>query len=165
MCEINPDTAYVVSISVSLGFPYMVSVSPCFPYMVSVFPCFSYMVMLPKHLSVKAIFVDRALLWVAMNVALSQGPQLGRLNDKTVFVFMECARIWAGAPNTLSSCWLGAAIDYACMGKRLFVKSYNLSFKSSLLLLQIMFVCTMIKGILCGEAIRLGRYPLVEHRW
>ena len=38
--EIDPDTAYVVCISVSLGFPYMVSVFPCFPYMVSICPCF-----------------------------------------------------------------------------------------------------------------------------
>ena len=38
--EIDPDTAYVVCISVSLGFPYMVSVFPCFPYMVSICPYF-----------------------------------------------------------------------------------------------------------------------------
>ena len=37
--EIDPDTAYVVCISV-LGFPYMVSVFPCFPYMVSICPYF-----------------------------------------------------------------------------------------------------------------------------
>ena len=36
--EIAPDTAYVVCISESLGFPYMVSVFPCFPYMVSICP-------------------------------------------------------------------------------------------------------------------------------
>ena len=33
--EIDPDTAYVVCISVSFGFPYMVSVFPCFPYMIT----------------------------------------------------------------------------------------------------------------------------------
>ena len=38
--EIDPDTAYMVCISVSLGFPYMVSVFPCFPYMVSICPYF-----------------------------------------------------------------------------------------------------------------------------
>ena len=38
--EIDPDTAYVVCISVSLSFPYMVSVFPCFPYMVSICPYF-----------------------------------------------------------------------------------------------------------------------------
>ena len=38
--EIDPDTAYVVCISVSLGFPYMVSLFPCFPYMVSICPYF-----------------------------------------------------------------------------------------------------------------------------
>ena len=38
--EIDPDTAYVVCISESLGFPYMVSVFPCFPYMVSICPYF-----------------------------------------------------------------------------------------------------------------------------
>ena len=38
--QIDPDTAYVVCISVSLGFPYMVSVFPCFPYMVSICPYF-----------------------------------------------------------------------------------------------------------------------------
>ena len=38
--EIDPDTAYVVCIPVSLGFPYMVSVFSCFPYMVSICPHF-----------------------------------------------------------------------------------------------------------------------------
>ena len=38
--RIDPDTAYVVCISVSLGFPYMVSVFPCFPYMASICPYF-----------------------------------------------------------------------------------------------------------------------------
>ena len=35
MPEIDPNTAYVVCITVSLGFPYTVSVFPCFPYMIS----------------------------------------------------------------------------------------------------------------------------------
>ena len=34
--EIDPNTAYVVCISVSLGFPYMASVFHWFPYMVSI---------------------------------------------------------------------------------------------------------------------------------
>ena len=38
--EIDPDAAYVICISVSLGFPYMVSVFPCFPYIVSICPYF-----------------------------------------------------------------------------------------------------------------------------
>ena len=38
--EIDPDTTYVVCISVSLGFPYMVSVFPCFPHMVYICPYF-----------------------------------------------------------------------------------------------------------------------------
>ena len=84
--KIDPDTAYMVCISVSLGFPYMVSIFPCFPYMVSVFPCFPYMVMLPKHLNVKTILLDRELLWAAMDATMSQGPLLWRHNDKTVIV-------------------------------------------------------------------------------
>ena len=78
--EIDPDTAYVVCI------PYIVSAFPYFPYMVSIILCFAYMVMLPKHLNVKAIVLDRALLWAAMDAALSQGPLLWRHNDKTVIV-------------------------------------------------------------------------------
>ena len=38
--QIDPDTAYVICISVSLGFPYMVSVFPCFSYMVFICPYF-----------------------------------------------------------------------------------------------------------------------------
>ena len=60
--EIGPDTAYAVCISVSL----------CFPYMVSVFSCYPYMVMLPKHLNVKALVLDRTLLCADMDAALSQ---------------------------------------------------------------------------------------------
>ena len=44
------------------------------------------MVMLPKQLNVKAIVLDRALLWAAVDVELSQGPLLWRHNDKTVIV-------------------------------------------------------------------------------
>ena len=44
------------------------------------------MVMLPKHLKFKAIVRDRALLWAAMDAALSHGPLLWRRNDKTVDV-------------------------------------------------------------------------------
>ena len=51
--EIDPDTVYGVSISISLGFPYMVYAFPCFPYMV----------MLPEPLNIKAIVLDMALLW------------------------------------------------------------------------------------------------------
>ena len=64
-CEFDPDTAYVVCISVSLGFLYMVSVFPRFPDMVFIFPCFPYMIKVPKHLNVKAIILDMALLWAA----------------------------------------------------------------------------------------------------
>ena len=84
--EIDPDTAHVVCISVWLGFPYVISVFPCFPYMVSLFPCFPSLVMMHKLLKVKAILLDRALLWAAINAALSQGPLLWRHTDKTVIV-------------------------------------------------------------------------------
>ena len=78
--EIDPDTNCVVCISVSLGFPYMVSVFPCFLYMVSVLSCFPDMVMLTKHLNVKAIILDRALLWAVIDAVLSNG--LWRRNEK-----------------------------------------------------------------------------------
>ena len=42
--------------------------------------------MLPKHLSVTAIVMDRALLWAATDTVLSQQPLLWRHNDKTVIV-------------------------------------------------------------------------------
>ena len=58
VAQFEPDAAYVVS----LGFPYMVSVFLCFPYMVSIFPRIPYMVMLPKHLNVMDIVLDRAFL-------------------------------------------------------------------------------------------------------
>ena len=84
--EIDPDTAYVVCISVSLGFSYMVSIFPCFPDMVSAFPCTPYMVMLPTHLNVTAIVLNRALLWAAIDATLSKKPLLWRHDDKTVIV-------------------------------------------------------------------------------
>ena len=71
---------------VSLGFPYMVSVFLCFPDMVCVFPCAPYMVILPKHLNVKAIVLDSALLWAAIDDALSQGTLPWRHSYKTVIV-------------------------------------------------------------------------------
>ena len=61
--EYDPHTAYVVCISISLGFPFMISVVPCFPYMV----------MLPKYSNVKANVLDTASMCAAMDVALSQG--------------------------------------------------------------------------------------------
>ena len=45
---------------------------------------FLYMVMLPKHLNVTTIVLDRVLLWAAIDAALSQEPLLWRHNDKTV---------------------------------------------------------------------------------
>ena len=44
--------------------------------MVSVFPCFLHMIMLPKYLNANAIVLDRALVWAAIDYALSQGPLL-----------------------------------------------------------------------------------------
>ena len=89
--EIDTDTPYMVCISASPGFPYMVSVFPCFPYMVSVFLCFPDMVMLPKNWNVKAIFLDRALLWAAMDYFDVTMIIIGR------YCFIECAQTWAGA--------------------------------------------------------------------
>ena len=61
--EFDSNTACVVCISISLGFPYVVFISPIFPNMVSIFTCFPYTVMLSKHLDMKAIVLDTALLW------------------------------------------------------------------------------------------------------
>ena len=74
--EYDPHTAYVVCISISLGFPFMTSVVPCFPYMV----------MLPKHSNVKANVLDTASMCAAMDVALSQGLLLWHHNDMVVIV-------------------------------------------------------------------------------
>ena len=47
------------------------------------------MVMLPKHLNVTAIVLDRVLLWAAIDAALSQEPLLWRHNDKTVIALLN----------------------------------------------------------------------------
>ena len=107
--EIAPDTAYMVFLSVSLGFPYMVSVFPCFPAMVFVFPCFPYMVMLPKYLNVKAIVLDRALLWAAMDVALCQGPLPWRHNYKTFMVSWTTHRPEREPATAITGC---QSVDY-----------------------------------------------------
>ena len=54
--------------------------------MVSVFPCFPYMVILPKHLNITAIVLDRTLIWAAIDAALSQEPLPRRHDDETVIV-------------------------------------------------------------------------------
>ena len=63
----DPNTAYIVCISVSFGFPHISSIFPCFLYMAFVLPSFPYMVTPIKHLNVKAIVLDRrfsGLLWM-----------------------------------------------------------------------------------------------------
>ena len=42
--------------------------------------------MLPKHLNVIAIVLDRAFLWAAIDAAVSQEPPLWRHNDKNIIV-------------------------------------------------------------------------------
>ena len=62
----------------------MVSVSPSFPNMASTFPCFPYLVMLLEYLNVKAMVLDTALLWAAVDAALFQGqiiPKTTRAHD------------------------------------------------------------------------------------
>ena len=44
------------------------------------------MEMLPKYLNVKAIVLDMALLWAAMDAALSQEPLLWRHDDIAIIV-------------------------------------------------------------------------------
>ena len=87
--EIDPDTAYVVCISVSLGFPYMVSVFPWFPYGIHI--CLFSLHGNAEHQD----HLDRALLWAAIDAALSQKPLLWRHIDKTVIVSRnKCGREW-----------------------------------------------------------------------
>ena len=57
--------------------------------------------MLPKHLKVKAIVLDRALLWAAMEAALSQRLPLWCHNDKTVIVSWNMHGL-SGSPGTAS---------------------------------------------------------------
>ena len=64
----------------------MVSVFLYIPYITPVLPCFPYMVMLPNHLDVTSIVLDRALLWAAMGIALWRGPLFCRQSDRTVIV-------------------------------------------------------------------------------
>ena len=202
LTEIVPDTAYVLGISISHGFPYMISAFPCFHHMLSAFLCFPYMVMLSKQLIVTAIVLDWALLWAAMNAALFQGPLLWRHNDKTIIVSWNtrgperepgaaivdrqsinyllefkvicCIFPWNNSncrlgrllvvfnkslglrpSDTLSSWWLGWR-HHERTGKQLFVKTYDLSFQSVILLFQLMFVCT---GLRVWSHVRFVRNP------
>ena len=50
------------------------------------------MIMLPKHLNATAIFLDMALLGVAMDAALSLGPLLWHHHNKTVIVSWNTRR-------------------------------------------------------------------------
>ena len=77
--EIDPDTAYVVCISVSLGFFLYGIRIPLFSSYGIHMPLFPYMVIPPIVLGV-------ALLRAAMDSPLSQGPLLWRHNDMTVIV-------------------------------------------------------------------------------
>ena len=69
--EIDPDTAYVVCISICPYFLiwYYGIHMPLLPYMV-----------------IQPIVLGMALLWAAIDSALSQGPLLWRHNDMTVIV-------------------------------------------------------------------------------
>ena len=75
--EFDPDTAYVVCISVSLGFPYMVSISLGFPYMVMM------QTFKRKHhcsgcsVAMDASLFQEPLLWrhYAMAVIVSRGSR------------------------------------------------------------------------------------------
>ena len=76
----------LVCISVSFGFPYTVSISLGFPYIVSISLGFPFMVMLPRHSNVNGILLDAALLWSAMDAALSQGMLLWCHNEMAIIV-------------------------------------------------------------------------------
>ena len=65
--EADLDTAFVVCISVSLGFPYMVSLFPCFPYMASVF----------HFLLIWLCTSNSVFLWVVV----TKSPQLIKVRD------------------------------------------------------------------------------------
>ena len=74
-------------------------------------PSFSYnsFVFLIWYLNVKAIVPNTALLWAAMDAALSQGPLLWRHNDMAVIVLQNtrgapARRSWA--VNRLIICWI-----------------------------------------------------------
>ena len=75
-------SAYPYHLVFLILYPYSLVSLIWYPYSL----VFSYMVMLPKHLNVKAIVLDKALLWAAMDSALFHEPLLWRHNDKTLIV-------------------------------------------------------------------------------
>ena len=102
--EIDHDTACVVCISVSLGFPYMVSVSPLFSLCgihMTLFPC---MVIHP-------IVLGMALLWAAMDSPLFQRTAIGTSQWYHRYCFTEYAQTWARHRTTHWQCECMAITD------------------------------------------------------
>ena len=127
---------------VSLGFRDMVSVFPCFPDMVCVFLCFPYMVILPKHFNVKAIVLDRALLWAAMDVALSQGPLPWRHNYKTVIVSWTTHGPERDPPRrSRTANWL----VISCISKQFVAYFFEITFPLHLTLMTSSVSCVLIR--------------------
>ena len=98
--EIDPDTAYVVCISVSLGFPYMVSVFPFFPYMVSICPCFLILM--------QPIVLRVALLWAAIV------PRTAIVTSQWYdhYCFAEYVQTWVRHPTMPWQCACTAITDF-----------------------------------------------------
>ena len=90
--EIDPDTAYVVCISVSLGFLYMVSVFPCFPYMVSICPTSLYGN--TAHCSGCGVAMGCYGLSIVPRTAIVTSQWYDR------YCFVGYARTWARHPTT-----------------------------------------------------------------
>ena len=103
--ETDPDTAYAVCISVSLGFPYMVSVSPCFLYMVSTCPYFLFGN--TAHCSGYGVAMGCYKLFIVPRTAIVTSRWYDR------YCFTGYARTWARHPTTpwQRECTVIASID------------------------------------------------------
>ena len=99
LLKIDPDTAYVVCISVSLGFPYMVSLFPCFPYMISILYGNT------AHYSGCGIAIGCYGLFIVTRTAIVTSQWYDR------YCFMEYARTWARHPTTPWQCECTAIAD------------------------------------------------------
>ena len=87
--EFDPNTAYVVCISICIGFSLYCIHMPLFSLNGIHMPLFSlYGIHMPlfPYMVIQPIVLGMAFLWAAMDSPLSQGPLLWRHNDLTIIV-------------------------------------------------------------------------------
>ena len=78
-CEFDPNTAYVVCISICIGLSL-------YGIHMLLFSLYGNHMPLPSYMVIQPIVLGMALLWAAIDSAWSQGPLLWRRSDMTVVV-------------------------------------------------------------------------------